>query len=521
MLAMDMGTGKTRCIVELTDGMKLVLILCPKSVLPVWHQEFLKFSGRKISNRAEDVPDVLVLTCTKGSTKKKVEQIVEARRRQAIFCADSMLVVVVNYETFIQSVFLKHVRKAKWDLMVLDESHRVKQATGKTSKAVTTVQAKNKICLTGTPMPHSLLDIYGQARFLDPRIFSMPSWFMFRAHYAVLGVKVPKNYPAAWQEKLLAMPEQDRAHCMALLTTMKFKAQHRQDKKDQLVAWLNNQLLPPLFGQMRGPFTKVQWDDLGRVDQKHLLQVVDYKNVSEFEARLATFVFQVKADDVLDLPESQDIRRPITLEPKTQKVYDEMDREFVADLSDGRISSAANVLVKLLRLQQVTGGHVAVDEEEDLECIGLEKMTALHDLLEDIDGAEPVVVFARFTADLKSVENAAILDGRAYYELSGHRNDLKAWQDADDGGVIGVQIQAGGVGISLVRARYCIYYSLGFSLGDYLQSRARVHRPGQERPVSYIHLVAQKTIDERVYMALSKRKQVVDEVMANVAASIS
>ncbi|HPK07479.1 MAG TPA: hypothetical protein PK773_06705, partial [Aminivibrio sp.] len=72
---------------------------------------------------------------------------------------------------------------------------------------------------------------------------------------------------------------------------------------------------------------------------------------------------------------------------------------------------------------------------------------------------------------------------------------------------------AGGVGISLVRARYCIYYSVGYSLGDYEQSLARIHRPGQDRPVLYVHLLAEDTVDERVYQALDTRRDVVETIL--------
>ena len=96
-------------------------------------------------------------------------------------------------------------------------------------------------------------------------------------------------------------------------------------------------------------------------------------------------------------------------------------------------------------------------------------------------------------------------------ELSGRENNLEAWQQGG-ADILGVQIQAGGVGISLVRARYCIYYSVGFSLGDYEQSLARVHRPGQNQSVIYYHLVAGGTVDEKVYDALQKRRKVIDEI---------
>jgi SNF2 family DNA or RNA helicase len=79
--------------------------------------------------------------------------------------------------------------------------------------------------------------------------------------------------------------------------------------------------------------------------------------------------------------------------------------------------------------------------------------------------------------------------------------------------VLGVQIQSGGVGVDLTRTRYCIYYGVGYSLGDYQQSLARVHRPGQTRPVVYNHLVATGTVDEGVYAALDSKRDAVEAVI--------
>jgi len=76
-----------------------------------------------------------------------------------------------------------------------------------------------------------------------------------------------------------------------------------------------------------------------------------------------------------------------------------------------------------------------------------------------------------------------------------------------------VQMQAGGVGIDLSKARYCIYFSVGFSLGDYEQSLARVHRPGQKNKVFYIHIITTNTVDEKIYAALEQKKDVINTII--------
>ena len=80
--------------------------------------------------------------------------------------------------------------------------------------------------------------------------------------------------------------------------------------------------------------------------------------------------------------------------------------------------------------------------------------------------------------------------------------------------MLAVQIQAGSEGVDFTAARYCVYYGLDFSLGRYEQSLARVHRPGQERPVIYTHIIARNTIDGKLYHALSHKRKVIDAILS-------
>ena len=176
----------------------------------------------------------------------------------------------------------------------------------------------------------------------------------------------------------------------------------------------------------------------------------------------------------------------------------------MAHMEEGRIT-AANALARLLRLQQVTSGYVRTEDGRDVE-VDTTKANLLYELLEDI-GSEPVVVFARFKHDLEAVHKAAQRLELSSYEISGARKELSLWNEG--GGVLAVQIQSGGLGIDLTQARYAVYYSLG----DYLQSMARLHRQGQERPVEIIHLIAAQTVDEKVMAALAAREQIVESIM--------
>ena len=422
MLDMGMGTGKTKVCIDIivNSGHKRVLVSCPKSVVPVWGDEIQKHAGiDTISVYAEDKR-----SCAERS--KRMEKFLQDCER-----IGHVAVVVVNHEAVWRDEIARVVTKAGFDLAIVDESHRIKSPSGKASRFFARLGevVPNKICLTGTPTPHSPLDIYGQYRFLDKGVFGT-SFAMFRARYAVMG-----GYGGH--------------------------------------------------------------------------EVKGYHHTDELRQRVDKLAYHV-GREVLDLPEATHTRRKVELGSVARKAYKQMEKDFYADMEAGRIE-AVNALARLLRLQQITSGYLPIDDAGNVERIGGEKRAMLADVLEDLDKREPVVVFAKFRHDLDEIRAAAEDAGRTYAELSGRLNTLKFWQDGG-ADVIGVQIQAGGVGINLTRARYCVYYSVGFSLGDYEQSLARAHRPGQKHPVTYVHLIAENTVDEKVYEALANRKDVIDEI---------
>lgn len=242
-------------------------------------------------------------------------------------------------------------------------------------------------------------------------------------------------------------------------------------------------------------------------------QVKGWQRLDELNQKFYQIAYRV-TKDVLDLPPVQHITHTCKLGKSALAIYKGLEDDFIADVEEGKVT-AANALARLLRLQQITSGF-AVREDRVIQDVDTAKIEVVEDLLDALAPTEPVVIFARFRHDLDNLQALTEKMGRRFAELSGRTNATAATlQDWTEGkaDVIGVQIQAGGVGIDLTRAHYCIYYSLGFSLGDYEQSLARVHRPGQTQPTFYYHVLAEGTVDQKVYRALSDRKSVVEGVL--------
>jgi len=262
-----------------------------------------------------------------------------------------------------------------------------------------------------------------------------------------------------------------------------------------------------IYGVSYGSFSK-KYAVMGEFGPEY------YINQDEFKERFHWITHRVsKAEALPFLPDQFHVEVPLELDKKSMKHYKELASELCTEIESKKVT-VQNALVKMLRLQQITSGFIHNTDLDDTIELNSIKKDALEDILDGIDSNEPVIVFALFRHDLEAISEAAQSTGRAYMELSGQKDEWYRWQYNCNGGeVLGVQIKSGGAGVDLTRAKYCVYYSLGFSYDDYDQSLSRIHRPGQENKVTYYHLVCQKTLDKYIYKCIDRKKQIVNDIM--------
>lgn len=265
---------------------------------------------------------------------------------------------------------------------------------------------------------------------------------------------------------------------------------------------------PSVFGKSFTSFRK-KYAEMGGFGGK---EVLGPKNEEELHEKIHSIAVQI-GNEVLDLPDAVHTRRYCELSDTTRSVYSKLDSALYAEVEEGEIT-VANAMVKVLRLQQLTSGHLKDDDGEVFEYGG-EKRALLDEILQEINKDEPVVIFCRFVHDITNIKKVCAHQGRSCAELSGSANQLKQWQNGEYN-VLAANVRSGKEGIDLTRAAYCLYYSIGHSLGDYEQSLKRTHRPGQTRTVRYYHLLAKDTVDEKVYAALKDRKEVVEYIMNGI-----
>lgn len=241
-------------------------------------------------------------------------------------------------------------------------------------------------------------------------------------------------------------------------------------------------------------------------------QVVSYKNLEELVEKVSQIAFRVRKDECLDLPDTLDQFRYVQLEPEARKFYDEMLEKAIIRFSEDEQVTAPIILTELLRLQQITGGFLPVGD--GVRQVSKAKLEALREVLEDLkDAGKQVVVFARFRPEIEAIAKVAEELGLTTFTLTGETSTkdrgrgIRGFQDGKIQVFI-AQIATGGLGITLTAADTAIFYSADFSLANYDQAKARLHRIGQKRPVTYIHLVVKGSIDEEVIRRLEKKQDV-------------
>ena len=248
------------------------------------------------------------------------------------------------------------------------------------------------------------------------------------------------------------------------------------------------------------------------------IQVVDkFQNLGELSDTVKEFSYRVLKEDCLDLPPKVFIKRHVTLTPDQQRIYKQMKDQALAVLN-GKVTTTMTVLTQLMRLHQITCGYVAADDGTT-QHVESNRLNELMSILEDTEGK--VIIWANYQLSVGEIIQKIIKvygpDSYVhYYGLTPQedRQDFirKFQNDPKCRFIIGTP-QTGGYGITLTQANTVIYYSNGYDLEKRLQSEDRAHRIGQKKTVTYIDLIAEDTIDEKIVEALRKKIDIASQVM--------
>ena len=248
-------------------------------------------------------------------------------------------------------------------------------------------------------------------------------------------------------------------------------------------------------------------------------KVVGYKNLGELSGLLDPYSYRVLKEDCLDLPEKIYTKRQVDLTDEQKKAYREMKEYALTLFEDGSVLTASTVMTQLLRLHQISCGHL-ITESGETKVFKNNRITELMSILEEVDGK--VIIWANYRQDIRTIydtiskkygkETVATYYGDTPDEE--RQGIVQKFQDKDSSlrYFVGNQ-QTAGYGLTLTAASTVVYYSNNYDLEKRIQSEDRAHRIGQKSNVTYIDLIAEKTVDERIVKALRNKINIASKVL--------
>jgi len=246
--------------------------------------------------------------------------------------------------------------------------------------------------------------------------------------------------------------------------------------------------------------------------------VASYRKLDELTGKLEKFSYRVLKEDCLDLPPKVFTTRTVDLSEEQTKMYLTMRKAAIAE-HKGKLMSSMSALTTLLRLHQITCGTFKADDGT-ITQLKNNRLTALMECLEEIEGK--AIIWATYREDIKNIVatlkkaygEASTVEYHGGVDARVRQDHIAQFQDVKGPTRYFVgNPSTGGYGITLTAANTVIYYSNSYDLEKRLQSEDRAHRIGQTGSVTYVDLVSEKTIDERIIKSLKAKVNIANEIM--------
>jgi len=243
-----------------------------------------------------------------------------------------------------------------------------------------------------------------------------------------------------------------------------------------------------------------------------------YKRLDELADKLKVFSYRVLKDDCLDLPDKVYIRREVDLTDEQTKAYSTMKSAALASL-EGKMATAPHVLTQMMRLHQITCGHLKNDDGT-ITDIKNNRLKELINLLDEVEGK--VIIWANYVHDIEHIVKEiskefgedSIVQYYGAISAEQRQENIEKFQDPNSKTKFFIgNPQTGGYGITLTCANTVVYYSNGYDLEKRLQSEDRAHRIGQMKSVTYVDFIAPKTVDEKIVKALRSKMNIANQIM--------
>ena len=417
---------------------KRALIVAPTSVCAVWPQEFNNFAAFPYTVKS--------LLGAKAKRLKELGDLVKCPYPH-------LKVAVINYEAVRSDEIFEALLDYDADLIIADESQRIKTHNASQSKAMHQLgdKARYKLILSGTPVQNEAIDIFSQYRFLDPSIFGL-NFYSFKNRYCVMG--------GFEQRQIIRYRDLDqlikKEHSIAYRVT-------KEEALDLPEQTFESRYVS-LSAKERSLYDRLRRDSYAELDSGGTITAT---TVLTRLLRLQQFTGGFLVEDEATKPQL---------------------------VSRGKLDALADIL-------------------QDYVVEGGKKLVIFARFLPEIHEIEALCekVFKASAHKGQPPKRAVAIYGEIKKE---ERGGIVQQFQTDPGTMVFIgQIDTAGTGITLTAADTCVYYSVNFNYATYEQSLSRIHRIGQRNACLYIHLQVENSIDDMVLSALSKKEDLAKTVV--------
>lgn len=494
----DMGTGKSKMAIDITcykynmGLVNAVLVIAPNHVHAQWIREqfpahctvdytsFLWDSAKVNTNYVQNKLEDFLIPPYPGKLK----------------------VLAVNVEALQSDTVVPYIRDFVQNnkvMTIIDEATRIKSPTAKRTKTALLLEKYgHRMILTGTPATKNPFSLWSMYEFLKKGFFDC-NYFIFQARFGIMmkgtNQQTGRSYKTIIDIKMWNQ-------CKYYLE----KVHEQRGEGD---------LMPDDYLTVAS-ITGLSEKNVRFIESEE--DFVQYKRLDEIKNKIAPVTFFAKKADCLDLPDKIYDTLYVEMDKAHRSLYNKLKKELMVEYASQELT-VLNKISLTTRLMQLSGGFFPYEEEHELANgdivvnkkampIGVKnnKIAAIKDDLEELGDVFPIIIWAKFVAELKMIYESLKKDYRCclYYGGTATNERHEIIEDFKAGKYdifIGNPATAG-FGLNLQNATYQYYYSNGFVVEERLQAEDRSHRIGVRSNCYYKDIVYKNTIDEKIVRAI-------------------
>ena len=480
ILAHAMGLGKTRTMLALmaAQGLHSTIVVCPKSVLHQWRDEAMKVLHLQFND----------IVLYHGTTRLAALAQSNPHHRLVLTTFDSVRLDCKQSGSATSTLHHHH-----WDRIILDEAHRICEQSSKTAKAIRSLKAKNRWCVTGTPFKNGVTDLVALSKFLMVPPYCNSTWWRCHSQNRHKMREWRNNFLHLQDKTVLALPE------VQLITTYASQFAVEREVTHQL--------------QRLVPLAQLEDLEVDKQQEHELLKIMRLRQAANHPLMLANSMAAMThllTSTCIPTLAAQcdacqgDAHRPAQL----------CEAHELCDACAQDMFVCPCCIAEQLPPTVCPTGRTWRHSGKTLELWNYLRTTI------EEDEESKVVLFSQWTTCLDML--ALMLDcmGVPYARFDGRVNSLdergdiiNQFREEEGCHILLTSLGAGGEGLNLIFANHVILMEPYWNCAAEQQAIDRLHRIGQQKVTHVLRLLTADSIEDWVQLIQAKKTKELERLL--------